>query len=34
VFPMLMYHVTQLVIDTLIVEWIKPKAVGELEDTT
>jgi sodium/bile acid cotransporter 7 len=33
VFPMLMYHVTQLVIDTLIVEFIKPKAVDDLEDT-
>jgi len=34
VFPMLMYHVTQLVIDTIIVEWIKPKSAGELEDST
>jgi len=33
VFPMLMYHVTQLVIDTLIVELIKPKGVEQLEDT-
>ena len=34
VFPMLMYHVTQLVIDTVIVEFIKPEAVSQLEDTT
>lgn len=34
VFPMLMYHVTQLVIDTIIVEVIKPEAVNQLEDTT
>ncbi|QDT52364.1 Sodium Bile acid symporter family protein [Caulifigura coniformis] len=34
VFPMLMYHVTQLVIDTVIVECIKPKGGDELEDAT
>lgn len=34
VFPMLMYHVTQLVIDTIIVEFIKPEAVDQLEDST
>ncbi len=34
VFPMLMYHVTQLVIDTIIVEMIKPEAVTQLEDAT
>jgi len=33
VFPMLMYHVTQLVIDTIIVEFIKPEAVRDLEDS-
>lgn len=34
VFPMLMYHVTQLVIDTIIVECIKPEAVEDLKETT
>jgi solute carrier family 10 (sodium/bile acid cotransporter), member 7 len=33
VFPMLMYHVTQLVIDTIIVEFIKPQPVEDIEES-